>query len=60
MDEHQMISERDIEDWDQESQQAYLKWAEDYGVAYEPWLGKPDICAAWQAAVLWMRERGQA
>ena len=55
-----MISERDIEDWDQESQQAYLKWAEDYGVAYEPWLGKPDICAAWQAAVLWMRERGQA
>jgi hypothetical protein len=60
MDEHQMISRIDIEDWDQESHQAYLDWAEDYGIQYEPWLGHPDIYAAWKAAVVWMSERGKA
>lgn len=50
-----MISEKDIEDWDKESQQAYLKWAEDYGISYEPYLGQPDIYAAWKAAITWMK-----
>ena len=59
MDEHQMISEIDIEDWDRESQEAYLEWAEDYGIDYEPWLGQPDISAAWRAAVIWVRGKGQ-
>ena len=53
-----MISRIDIEDWDQESHQAYLDWAEDYGIPYEPWIGHPDIHAAWQAAVLWVRSQG--
>lgn len=48
-----MISEKDIEDWDKESQQAYLKWASDYGISYEPYLGQPDIYAAWKAARDW-------
>ena len=52
-----MISRIDIEDWDQESHQAYLKWAEDYGINYEPWIGHPDIFAAWKAAVVWMSEK---
>lgn len=52
-----MISEQDIKDWDKESQQAYLKWAENYGLKYEPWIGQPDVCAAWKAAVQWMKEK---
>ena len=55
-----MISRIDIEDWDQESHQAYLKWAEDYGSKYQPWIGHPDIFAAWKAAVAWMSERAKA
>ena len=54
-----MISEHDIQDWDTESQVAYLHWAEDYGIDYEPWNGQPDISAAWRAAVIWVRGQGQ-
>jgi hypothetical protein len=50
----EVISEVDINDWDKESQEAYLKWAKDYGLNYEPWLGKPDVAAAWEAAVKWV------
>jgi hypothetical protein len=53
-----MINEHDIKDmWDKETQEAYLKWAEDYGLDYEPWIGKPDVSAAWIAAVKWYKER---
>ena len=52
-----MINEHDIKDWDKESQQAYLQWAKDYGISYEPWLGQPDVLAAWKAAVKWMKEK---
>ena len=52
-----MINEYDIKDmWDKETQEAYLKWAEDYGLDYEPWIGQPDVSAAWLAAVKWYRE----
>lgn len=54
-----MISEHDIQDWDTDSQEAYLEWAEDYGIDYEPWLGQPDISAAWRAAVIWVRGQGK-
>lgn len=53
-----MISENEIEGWDQGSQEAYLHWADDYGLDYEPWLGQPDVSAAWRAAVIWVRGQG--
>ena len=53
-----MINEHDIKDmWDKETQEAYLKWAEDYGLDYEPWHGQPAVSAAWVAAIKWYRER---
>ena len=48
-----MISEVDIADWDKVSQQAYLEWCESYGIEYEPWIGVPDVAAAWIAGVKW-------
>lgn len=51
-----MINEHDINDWDKESQEAYLKWAKEYGVQHEPWIGQPAVSAAWIAAVKWSRE----
>lgn len=50
-----MISEIDIKDWDKESQQAYLKWARDYGLP-ESTQGIPSQFAAWEAAVKWVLE----
>lgn len=50
-----MISDVDIEDWDKESQEAYLKWAEDYGISYEPWIGQPDVVAAFKAGMDFMK-----
>lgn len=55
--EEEMISERDIEDWDKESQAAYLKWARDYGLQQEPLIGFPSQYAAWKAAVKWVLEK---
>jgi len=53
-----MINEHDIKDmWDEETQVAYLKWAEDYGLNYDPWHGQPAVSAAWVAAIKWYRER---
>ena len=59
-----MISDVDINDWsrpggtlDKESQEAYLKWAEDYGIIYEPWIGQPDVAAAFKAGLNYMKER---
>jgi hypothetical protein len=53
-----MINEHDIKDmWDKETQEAYLKWAKEYALDYEPWIGKPDVAAAWIAAIKWYRER---
>lgn len=52
-----MISDVDIEDWDKESQEAYLKWAEDYGLEYEPWIGMPDVTAAFKAGMKFMKEK---
>ena len=51
-----MINEHDINDWDKESQEAYLKWAKEYGVQHEPWIGQPAVSAAWIAAVKWYKE----
>lgn len=48
-----MISEVDIQDWDHESQEAYLKWAKDYGLP-ESIQGIPSQFAAWKAAVQWV------
>ena len=54
-----MINEHDINDmWDKESQEAYLKWAKEYGVQHEPWIGQPAVSAAWIAAVKWYKEKG--
>jgi hypothetical protein len=56
-----MINEHDIKDmWDKETQEAYLKWAKEYGVPYDPWFGQPAVSAAWIAAVKWYRERKEA
>jgi hypothetical protein len=53
-----MINEYDIKDmWDKETQEAYLKWAKEYGVPYDPWFGQPAVSAAWIAAIKWYRER---
>ena len=58
-----MINEHDINDLcggatgDKESQEAYLKWAKEYGVQHEPWIGQPAVSAAWIAAVKWYKER---
>lgn len=52
-----MISEVDIEDWDEESQKAYLKWAKDYGLEQEPVIGMPSQAAAWRAAITWVTSR---
>ncbi len=53
-----MINEHDIKDmWDKETQEAYLKWAKDYGLDYEPWHGQPAVSAAWIAAIKWYKER---
>jgi hypothetical protein len=53
-----MINEYDIKDmWDKETQEAYLKWAKEYGLPFEPWNGQPAVSAAWIAAVKWYRER---
>jgi hypothetical protein len=52
-----MINEHDINDWDKESQEAYLKWAKEYGVQHEPWIGQPTSSAAWKAAVEWAEKR---
>ena len=53
-----MINEHDIKDmWDKETQEAYLKWAKEYGVPYDPWQGQPAVSAAWIAAIKWYRER---
>lgn len=54
-----MISEVDIADWDKESQKAYLEWCESYGIDYEPWIGVPDVAAAWIAAVKWAMGQSQ-
>jgi len=51
-----MINEHDIKDWDMESQEAYLKWAKEYNLPYDPWLGQPAVFAAWKAAVKWVKE----
>lgn len=51
-----MINEHDINDWDKESQEAYLKWAKEYGVQHEPWIGQPAVAASWIAAVKWYKE----
>jgi len=51
-----MINEHDIRDmWDKETQEAYLKWAKEYGLPFEPWNGQPAVSAAWIAAVKWYR-----
>jgi hypothetical protein len=56
-----MINEYDIKDmWDKETQVAYLKWAKEYGVPYDPWFGQPAVSAAWIAAIKWYRERKEA
>lgn len=52
-----MISEVDIADWDKASQQAYLQWCESYGIDYEPWIGVPDVAAAWKAGVEWTKKQ---
>lgn len=52
-----MISEVDIKDWDTASQQAYLKWAKDYGLDHEPVIGMPSQAAAWRAAIKWVVSR---
>ena len=52
-----MISEVDIDDWDRESQEAYLKWAEDYGLPYEPWIGQPDVALAFKAGMDYIKEK---
>jgi hypothetical protein len=53
-----MINEHDINDmWDKETQEAYLKWAKEYGVPYDPWFGQPAVSAAWIAAVKWVEKR---
>jgi hypothetical protein len=52
-----MINEHDIKDmWDKETQEAYLKWAKEYGVPYDPWFGQPAVSAAWIAAIKWYKE----
>ena len=48
-----MISEHDIEDWDQESQEAYQEWSEDYLPLYND-----ETTMAWRAAVIWVRGQG--
>ena len=56
-----MINEHDIKDmWDKETQEAYLKWAKEYGLPFEPWNGQPAVSAAWIAAVKWYKERKAA
>jgi len=51
-----MINEHDIKDmWDKETQEAYLKWAKEYGLPFEPWQGQPAVSAAWIAAVKWYK-----
>jgi hypothetical protein len=51
-----MINEHDIKDmWDKETQEAYLKWAKEYGLPFEPWNGQPAVSAAWIAAVKWYK-----
>ena len=53
-----MINEHDIKDmWDKETQEAYLKWAKEYGVPYDPWFGQPAVSAAWIAAIKWYKEK---
>lgn len=52
-----MISEIDLQDWDKDSQEAYLKWAEDYGITYEPWIGQPDVAAAFKAGISFIKEK---
>lgn len=52
-----MISDVDIEDWDQGYQEAYLKWAEEYGLDYEPYIGHPDVYAAFKAGMKFTKER---
>jgi len=53
-----MINEYDIKDmWDKETQEAYLKWAKEYGVPYDPWFGQPAVSAAWIAAIKWYKTK---
>ena len=48
----------DIKDmWDKETQEAYLKWAKEYNLPYDPWNGQPAVSAAWIAAIKWYKER---
>ena len=56
-----VINEHDIKDmWDKETQEAYLKWAKEYGLPFEPWFGQPAVSAAWIAAIKWYKEQKAA
>jgi len=53
-----MISEYDIEDWDQESQDAYQHWANESDRYDAHGFTELDLSAAWRAAVIWVHGQG--